>query len=146
MMDNVNGPDILGIAEIENGPVIGKLVDALNSNLNQRKYCHADVESDEKRGIEVAFIYDQDKFYVDTSDIISHTILRRAATRNILQVNFTTKFSGSKLIVIGNHWPARSAGVLETEPYRIAAGESINYFHKEIMKKFGENSAIFSHG
>ena len=145
-MNNGNGPDVLGIAEIENGPVIEKLVNALNSNLNHRNYSHADVDSDEKRGIEVALVYDQGKFDLDTGDIISHTILRRGATRNILQVNFTTKFSGTKLVIIGNHWPARSAGVLETEPYRIAAGESINYFHKEALKKFGENTAVLVMG
>ena len=144
-MNNGNGPDILGIGEIENGPVIEKFVNALNSNLPNHNYNHADVESDEKRGIEVAFIYDQNKFDINSADIISHSILRTGATRNILQVNFTTMI-GTKLTIIGNHWPARSVGVLETEPYRIAAGESINYFHKEALKKFGENTPILAMG
>ena len=48
--------------------------------------------------------------------------MKRQATRDILQVNFMTKAEEKRLVLIGNHWPSRSGGQYESEPYRIVAG------------------------
>ena len=59
---------------------------------------------------------------------ISHEVLKRSATRDIFQANFDTA-QGRRLILIGNHWPAR-LGVAE---YRIVAGETLSYWLERII-------------
>jgi endonuclease/exonuclease/phosphatase family metal-dependent hydrolase len=139
-MNNSNGPDILGICEVENKSVIEKLLNNL-SNLQQHTYHIAHADTKDERGIDVAFIYDSNKFEIEkdqhtgTDLIFSHFIVKREASRDILQVNFKTKPLGNRLVLIGNHWPSRSSGQYESEPYRIVAGETLSYFHKRILEE-----------
>ncbi len=67
--------------------------------------------------------------------IFSYFIVKREATRDILQVNFKTKPLGNRLVLIGNHWPSRGGGQYESEPYRIVAGETLSYFHTRILEE-----------
>ncbi len=140
-MNNGNGPDILGVCEIENRSVLEKLRDAL-SPLG-RDYGIVHFEMNDQRGIDVAFIYDRDIFVFGQS--FSHVILKRTATRDLFQVNFTTH-KNNDLILIGNHWPARSAGVLESEPYRIIAGETLSYWMERIAEIKGADVAVMVMG
>jgi endonuclease/exonuclease/phosphatase family metal-dependent hydrolase len=142
-MNNNTGPDILGVCEVENRPVIEKLINKLAALSNhQYKIIHADTQ--DERGIDVAFIYDSSKFDIEKDPqtgkelIFSHFILKRVATRDLLQVNLKTKSSGSRLVLIGNHWPSRMAGQYESEPYRIVAGETLSYFHQRILEENSE--------
>lgn len=139
-MNDNKGPDILAICEVENENVLLKLIDKLNGSLpHSYSVVHADTR--DRRGIDVAFLYDDNKFYVP-SEIFSHWVVKRNATRDILQVNFRIKSSNRLLIVIGNHWPSRSGGQLESEPYRIVAGETIGYYHQRILEIYGKDTAI----
>jgi hypothetical protein len=140
-MNNHQGPDILGLCEVENLVVLEKLKSALHPL--ERNYGIIHYEMNDQRGIDVAFIYDQDKFVFQES--FSHVILKRTATRDLFQVNFGTP-KGNDLILIGNHWPARSAGVLESEPYRIIAGETLSYWMERIMEIKGKNTAVLAMG
>ncbi len=63
-MNNSNGPDILGVCEVEGGPVINKLVNKIKEKIN-RDYKIVHEKVDDKRGIEVGFIYDNSKFKVN---------------------------------------------------------------------------------
>jgi hypothetical protein len=151
-INNNDGPDILGVCEVEDGPVINKLVDRI-TELLPRDYKIVHEKYDDKRGIEVAFIYDAAKFEVGKNNhtgeeqIFSHHVLRSEATRNILQVNFRLKTSdNTRLILIGNHWPARTIGELETECFRIAAGDALSYFHKRILEEHGKDTSIIAMG
>ena len=49
--------------------------------------------------------------------------MKRTGTRDLLQVTFTTKEKKNELIIIGNHWPSRSGGQYESEPFRMMVGE-----------------------
>jgi hypothetical protein len=136
-MNGNNGPDILGICEVENRWVIEKLVESLK-HLPQHRYEIVHANTKDNRGIDVAFIYDTKKFEIEKNQsneklIFSHFIVKRKATRDILQVNFKTKGSDSRLVLIGNHWPSRSGGQYESEPYRMTAGETLSYFHQRIL-------------
>ena len=139
-MNENNGPDILGICEVENRWVVEKLVDSLKG-LHEHKYeiIHADTQ--DGRGIDVAFIYDVNKFEIEKDPssrsrlVFSHFIMKRRATRDILQVNFITKGLRNRLVLVGNHWPARSSGQYESEPYRMIAGETLSYFHQRILEE-----------
>lgn len=135
-MNNGVGPDLIGVCEIESRAVLEKLVEALD--LPVRDYGIAHEDTRDKRGIDVAFIYDKQKFDIETDAdgknmIFSHLIQKRSATRDIVQVNFVSK-QGEPFIVIGNHWPSRMGGELESEPYRMIAGETLAYFMQRIQE------------
>jgi hypothetical protein len=141
-IDNNMGPDILGICEVENRNVVDRLKDSLNNILSHHKYDVVHADTQDKRGIDVAFLYDTKKFEVEKDEnnndlVFSHFVVKSEATRDILQINFITKNSDRKrrLVLIGNHWPSRSGGQYESEPYRIVAGETLSYFHKRILEE-----------
>jgi hypothetical protein len=147
-IDNNMGPDILGICEVENKIVVDKLKDSLNNILPHHNYNVVHADTQDKRGIDVAFIYDTNKFEVEKDEnnndlVFSHFVVKSEATRDILQVNFITKNSDRKrrLVLIGNHWPSRSGGQYESEPYRIVAGETLSYFHKRILEENNEDTS-----
>ena len=141
-MNDGQGPDILGMCEIENERVLKKLVQKLK--FNQRRYEIVHENTNDKRGIDVAFLYDAKKF--EFKKKFSQWILRRNATREIFQVNFRIKKTRSSFVLIGNHWPARIGGTYETAPYRMIAGETLSYFHKRICEELGENIPILVMG
>lgn len=136
-MNNNHGPDILGLCEVENLHVIELLVGQLASLGRNYQIAHHDTP--DGRGIDVAFIYDSNKFTFDGH--FSYTVLKRSATRDIFQVNFKT-IAQKDLILIGNHWPARSAGTYESEPFRIIAAETLSYWIERILEIKGSNTAI----
>lgn len=139
-----NGPDVLGICEVENRYVVEKLRDSLAGLPHNYQIIHADTQ--DNRGIDVAFIYDADKFETKPEEVFFHTIVKRVATREIVQVNFKSKASGEYLVLVGNHWPSRSSGQLESEPYRMMAGETLSYFNQRIQEELGENTAVLAMG
>lgn len=145
MMNEQNGPDLLGICEVENGNVLNRLKEEINS-AGGRNYelIHADTE--DERGIDVAFLYDQTKFEVELGKIFYHTIVKRVATREIVQVNFKSKATGNRLVVVGNHWPSRMGGYLKSEPFRLIAGETLAYFNQRIQEVHGGETCIIIMG
>lgn len=141
-MNNNMGPDIFGICEIENRSVVDRLVNSLAAGLhNHHEYKIAHADTQDERGIDIALIYDSTKFNIEKNPqtgkdlVFSQFILKRVATRDILQVNFKSKASGNRLVLIGNHWPSRRGGQYESEPYRIVAGETLSYFHQRILEE-----------
>jgi predicted extracellular nuclease len=153
--NNGNGPDMLGVCEVENKPVLEMLVNKLQTMIPKNyQIVHADTK--DERGIDVGIIYDGNKFKVEKDAltgedlIFSHYIVKRKATRDLLQINFKSVSSNKRLVIIGNHWPSRSGGQYESEPYRIVAGETLSYFLNRILdENDGEergNTAILAMG
>ena len=128
-MNGGAGPDVLGVCEIENRHVLELLVGGLDGLGRNYQIVHDDCQ--DRRGIDVAFVYDAALFTAE--EWFSHFIVKRLATRDLLQVNFRTN-SNRLLVLIGNHWPSRSGGQRESEPYRIIAGETLAYFHERIRQ------------
>ena len=145
-MNEGKGPDLLGICEVESQTVIEKLIAEID--LPDRKYSIVHSETNDGRGIDVAFIYDSKLFKKPRKkDVFSHVILKRNATRDIVQVNFRTKsLLKSDLVIIGNHWPSKLGGDLESEPYRIIAAETLSYWIERISSKFEPEVAIIVMG
>lgn len=131
------GPDIMGMCELENADVVNKLVAKLNAKTG-RNYLIRHHDTQDERGIDVAFIYDGSKYKIE-GELYSLEIMKRTATRDIVQIQLMTKPGKNKLVLLGNHWPARSAGQYESEPYRMMVGENLSYFvkriHEEIYKE-----------
>jgi endonuclease/exonuclease/phosphatase family metal-dependent hydrolase len=137
------GPDLLGVCEVESRPVLDRLVTALRPL--RRRYRVAHFDTSDQRGIDVAFIYDAALFSTTKRERFAHVVIKRAATRELVQVNFRTA-SGGLLVVIGNHWPSRTGGQHESEPYRIIAGETLSYFCQRIQEIHGKEAAILVMG
>jgi hypothetical protein len=159
-MNNNNGPDILGVCEIENENVLQKLISKIKTgNLANRDYGVVHYDGPDPRGIDVAFIYDKDMFDFHPKDPnaphddvnsrywFSHEVIKRSPTRDIFQVNFHLKTRHNEpFILVGNHWPSRMSGTYETEPYRIIAAETLSYFNLRIQQEYGKNTPILMMG
>ena len=91
-MNMRQGPDLLGVCEVENRFVLDRLVDAVNAALPApRSYTVVHADTDDARGIDVAFIYDDTLFQLPAppeESVFFHVVMRRNATREIVQVNF----------------------------------------------------------
>jgi endonuclease/exonuclease/phosphatase family metal-dependent hydrolase len=136
-MNDGRGPDLLGVCEVENKPVVAQLTEALQANGRNYQVAHHDTS--DQRGIDVAFIYDAS--LLTAQEQFFHIILKREATRDLFQVNFQTR-AGRDLIIVGNHWPSRTGGQYESEPYRILAAETLSYWMKRILEIKGEDVAV----
>jgi predicted extracellular nuclease len=143
-MNGSTGPDILGVCEVENQVVLSQL--AARLTLAGRKYKVVHSDSKDSRGIDVAFIYDSNLFKIKPSEVFNHFILRRNATRDLVQVSFYTKPGNNRLVLVGNHWPSRLGGELESEPYRIIAAETLSYFHERIIEILTKDQAVIVMG
>ena len=145
-MNRAQGPDILGVCEVENAFVLETLAERLNEQLNNRTYSvvHADATRDH-RGIDTAFIYDNARYTVDPETIFSHFVMRRTGTRDITQVTFTTE-QGNELIALCNHWPSRRGSAFESRGFRMTAGETLAYWHERILDKKGSTIPIIALG
>jgi len=140
-MNGGSGPEILGVCEVENDHVMNLLVQAL-APLG-RNYAVEHHDMSDGRGIDVGFIYDADLFTVEAQ--FSHFVMRRTATRDLFQVNFRTQ-NGRLFVVVGNHWPARSGGKLQSAGYRAIAGETLAYFHQRILEVHGAETPALAMG
>ncbi|RLD71351.1 MAG: hypothetical protein DRJ10_19520 [Bacteroidetes bacterium] len=111
-------PEIIGLCEIENHTVLTDLVNyAPIKNLNYR-IIHK--ESPDKRGIDVALLY-QKKHFIPISYKpieINYPFSAGSTTRDILYVKGKTK-QNDTLHIFVNHWPSRWGGQLETERKRM---------------------------
>lgn len=140
-LNNGLGPDILGVCEVENKTVIDKLMTKLTSMNRNYEVAHHD--GSDNRGIDIAFIYDADLF--SAQEQFHYEVLKRSSTRDLFQVNMKTA-KGREFILIGNHWPARSSGIYESEPYRIIAAETLSYWIQRIFEIRGSDIPVLVMG
>ena len=145
-MNDGAGPDLLGVCEVENRFVVDLLVTAVEALLPGRSYGVAHADTDDARGIDVAFLYDEAKFVVPPDETFFHVVMRRNATREIVQVNFQTVHGNRTWTVFGNHWPSRSGGQFESAGYRHIAGETLGYFHQRALEVHGPATPVLAMG
>lgn len=131
-IDQDRVPAIIGVAEIENKTV---LTDLIYQPAFKRSYDFIHYDSPDKRGIDVALIYDRNLF-----TILSHEKLRvvmeedeNFTTRDILYVKGA--FNGDDVVhFFVNHWPSRREGTRKTMPKRIAAAQSLSRKSLDILR------------
>jgi Endonuclease/Exonuclease/phosphatase family len=115
-----NGPVFIGVSEVENRQVVEDLVHT--PPLKSMGYDIIHFDSPDKRGIDVALLYQPKVFQVKSTK--THT-LRMAdssfRTRDILQVDGL--LDGELVHVLVNHWPSRSGGETESVAKRDAAAD-----------------------
>jgi hypothetical protein len=138
------GPAIIGISEIENRAVLEDLVKS--KSLKKMNYEIIHYESPDKRGIDVALLYQKKYFKPIHHESFTPNIFRnnfKVYTRDQLLVS---GYLDDELIhVIVNHWPSRSGGEAATRPLR----EKAAFQNLKIIEKIREtelNAKIFSIG
>ena len=117
VIEAMNFPTILGMAEIENRRVLEDLV--AQPTLKAKNYGIAHFDSPDERGIDVAMIYQKGLFEVKKQR--THTIKFPTftdKTRDILEVSGILR-GGIEITVFVNHFPSRRGGADESEPKRI---------------------------
>ena len=136
--------------EVENRFVADRVVERVNGAAGARSYAVVHADTGDARGIDVAFIYDDTLFQVPlplAESVFFHVVMRRNATREIVQVNFKTTTAAARTwAVFGNHWPSRSGGQFESEGYRAIAGETLSYFHQRVLEVHGPQTTVLATG
>lgn len=134
-LHNNEGPDLLGVAEVETEELLFDLVKRL---LPKKEYAVAKyLSGPDIRGIDTALIYSKKRLRLN--EVKSFGINIRYPTRNIYAANFTVIDNGAELNVLVNHWPSRAGGRYETEPLRIAVAENCARAVEELLKFSGED-------
>lgn len=113
------GAHILGVSEIENRNVIEDLI--ATDRLKDRNYQIIHYDSPDRRGVDVAMLYQADFFkptntksYFLAVDGMPHFLTRD-------QLVVSGLFDGEEMHFIVNHWPSRYGGEKRSRPLRMAA-------------------------
>lgn len=129
---NPDGPAVLGVTEVENLRVLEDLVNT--PLLKQRKYRIVHYDSPDRRGIDVALLY-QPKYFKPTTSIPHHLyIADKPEFRSRDQLLVSGILDGEEMHFIVNHWPSRSGGEKASRPLRNAAGDLSRAIIDSILK------------
>jgi len=129
LLNGGQGPDLLGICEIENERVAQRLVDRIGRSDYQIAQYN---DGPDIRGIDTSLIYSTKVFRFVNAN--SHNVYLRYPTRDIFHIHLEVIDNDAELDVIVNHWPARVKGQCETEPLRITAAEGCARVVDRILK------------
>ena len=125
---NPKGVALLGVSEVENRKVLEDLV--IQPSIKDRGYKIIHMDSPDRRGIDVAYLYDPSQFQVIEYDTIPFIIYDgdggRRFTRNILHLKGVLDGDTSYFLV--NHWPSRSGGEARSAPNRIHGAKLVRTF------------------
>ncbi len=131
MAKDEGGVVVLGVSESENERVLIDLVN--HPNLKAMNYGVAHHDSPDRRGVDVAFIYQKDRFRVieqvpyrlvtpDTSFYTRDQLLVKGVIDGV-----------DTLHLIVNHWPSKRGGEQRSMPKRTAAAELSKHSSDSIM-------------
>jgi hypothetical protein len=125
-----DGPELLGVCEIEGDDVFQELLDEIGNP-------HLQVVRDptgtsDLRGIDTSVAYDDRK--LRPVEQRSHVVHLRYATRDIFEVVFELVETGERLVVIATHWPSRTKGRWRSEPLRIALAENVAFIVRDHVR------------
>jgi predicted extracellular nuclease len=137
-------PALIGVSEVENRSVLEDLVKS--KHLAQKKYGIIHYDSPDKRGIDVALLYQKKYFSPIFHEVFNPNIYRnnrKVFTRDQLLV--TGYLDGELIHLIVNHWPSRSGGEAKSRPLREkAAYQNLKIIDK--IRKKDEDAKIIIMG
>jgi len=129
-----NSPVIMGVVEVENDTVLKDLING--EYLKDRKYNIIHYDSPDKRGIDVALLYQGEYFkpvYHKNYELkIYTTDGKRIYTRDQLLVS--GYLDGEMIHIIVNHWPSKRGGT-SSIAFRKKAAELNLKIMKDVRKK-----------
>ncbi len=119
--ENVPGPAIIGLCEVENRSVLEDLVKS--ERIRHLNYQIVHYDSPDRRGIDVALLYQPRYFQVTNSRSVPLMLKRdddsRLYTRDQLVVSGI--FDGEPMHFMVHHWPSRLGGEERSRGHRVAA-------------------------
>jgi predicted extracellular nuclease len=118
--DMPQGPELIGLAEIENRRVLNDLM--ATPELLKRGYKFVHFESPDPRGIDVALLYQSRYFQVlhaRAIPMLTGNHGRNERTRDVLLVS--GRWGKDTVHVLVNHWPSRRMGQGASEDKRMKA-------------------------
>lgn len=131
LMHEGSMPDLLGVCEVENKPLMERLINKLDAE----RYAVAHVESPDIRGIDVSLMYNKQLFHLDPEmPPRAVKVTNRFPTRDIFEVPLRLNDTDTELIVYVNHWPSRSMGRYESEPLRMTVANHLGKLIDDKLK------------
>ncbi len=129
-LHNGEGPDLMGLCEIENEKTAQELIEKLEK---QDVYAVAQyTDSPDIRGIDTCLIYSKNMFRFNFAK--RYNINFRYPTRDVFLVNLSVLQNNAEISVLVNHWPSRGGGRFETEPLRIGVAENCARAVEDVVK------------
>ncbi len=129
------GAAIIGVCEVENRGVLEDLV--AHENLKKKKWAIIHGDSPDKRGIDVAMLYNPKLFEPLLHKYVNPKVTREGEevfTRDILLVTGILKGKDT-IHVLVNHWPSRWGGEEKSRPGRIQAAKMNKHLMDSIRMK-----------
>lgn len=135
-------PELIALCEIENGNVIQDII--TKTPLSKYPYEFAHKNSPDKRGIDVALLYNTEKIEMLSVDFIKIKLPPEyRPTRDILYAK-ATNYQEDTLHILVNHWPSRWGGAAATEEKRIIAAQTLRKTTDSILKYNSEPKIIIT--
>lgn len=133
------GAAIVGISEIENRAVLEDLVK--EPVIANRSYEIVHYESPDRRGIDVALLYNPRDFIV-TSSKAYPLISSDTAYKTRDQLLVSGYLLNEKVHVIVNHWPSRYGGEVASSPRRVEAAKLTKHIADSLYSTDAEAKII----
>ncbi|MCF0173406.1 MAG: hypothetical protein HUJ91_06745 [Bacteroidales bacterium] len=105
-------PPIIALCEVENRYVINSLLK--DTPLAKYDYGVVHRDSPDRRGIDVALLYDRSRVRLSASDFL---VVKEFATREVLYAQVTDSLWGSLHLFV-NHWPSKRGGSRRSQKRR----------------------------
>ncbi|MCQ2976109.1 MAG: endonuclease [Bacteroidales bacterium] len=143
--DNYKFPDIIGVCEIENQNVLEDIINTTPlSTIGYKYYYH---ETQDRRGIDVAFLYKEESFKVLETNAISIFFESDPSyhSRDIIYVKGIAKDFGDTLHFFVNHWPSRYSGYAQSNILRNTSAKTLKHKTDSIFNT-NSNSKIICIG
>lgn len=137
---NKEFPELVGLCEVENISVLKDLVN--QKSLKKAKYKIVHYESPDRRGIDVALLYNSKEFKpLYTKNIpVRLPDNNHFKTRDILYVKGLL-LNKDTLHVFLNHWPSRMGGKEKSEVKRLKASEILKH-HLDSLTNIHQNNIV----
>ncbi|HOU68675.1 MAG TPA: endonuclease [Paludibacteraceae bacterium] len=124
-------PIIIGLCEVENAGVVEQLLSETPLQYAKYKFVHKD--SPDRRGVDVALLYQPDKYKLISQQFLRVNMDDRP-TREILFASGILAETGDTLHLFVNHWPSRYGGELESEEKRMTAAAVLKHTTDSLLK------------
>lgn len=127
-------PTLVGLCEVENDYVMKQLV--YYAGLKEQGYRYVMTHSSDRRGIDVALLWQRDQFRYLAHDTLYIPLdaLHHTPTRDILHVTGLL-LTGDSLDVFVCHLPSRRGGAAASEPARLKAASVLKQYVDSLYKK-----------
>ncbi|MGM0498239.1 MAG: endonuclease, partial [Bacteroidota bacterium] len=125
-------PELIGLCEIENETVLEDIL--WNTPFSKFEYKYIHKNSPDHRGIDVALLYDPERFFPVSEKYIRLKLPDEySSTREILYAKGHTK-QNDTIHVFVNHWPSKYGGAAKSQPKRNIAAKTLKAVTDSILK------------